>query len=59
VEKRLGTSPKRIEALEVVVRHPGGLEEAKAKRLERAAGLCVVHRSLSPGVRVDVKFVPG
>jgi len=55
VTKVLSVQPKRIESLSVVVEVPAGVPPDVVVRLERAAGHCLVHRSLSPDVDVRVR----
>ncbi|MFW6201243.1 MAG: OsmC family protein [Gemmatimonadota bacterium] len=55
VDKTLSLRPKRIEAFRVVVRVPERVEDDVVLRLERAAGHCLVHRSLAAEIRVDVE----
>jgi uncharacterized OsmC-like protein len=54
VEKRLGSSPKRIESVAVRVRVEPDVPAAVIARFERAADLCLVHRSLSPDISVTI-----
>jgi putative redox protein len=55
VSKSLSVQPKRIESLSVVVELPAGVPPDVVVRLERAAGHCLVHQSLSPGIDVRVR----
>ncbi len=55
VDKRIATSPKRVEALAVTVRSAVPIPADVRTRLERAASHCVVHRSLRPEVDVTVR----
>ncbi|MGD8279087.1 MAG: OsmC family protein [Gemmatimonadota bacterium] len=55
VSKLLSVRPKRIESLSVVVVLPAGVPPDVVVRLERAAGHCLVHRSLSPEIEVRVR----
>lgn len=55
VEKTLARSPKRIESLAVEVQVAAGVTASILHRLERAADLCLVHRSLSADVSVTIE----
>lgn len=53
--KRLGTSPKRVESLDVLVRVGAAVEDSVLLRLRRAADACLVQRSLDSEVRVRIR----
>ena len=55
VSKVLSVRPKRMVLLEVEVEVPAGSPPDVLVRLERAAGHCLVHRSLSPEIEVRVR----
>jgi len=55
VSKVLSVRPKRIASLSVDVEVPAGVQPDVRLRLERAAGHCLVHRSLSPEIEVRVR----
>jgi uncharacterized OsmC-like protein len=55
VTKALSVQPKRIESLAVEVEVPAGVPPDVRVRLERAAGHCLVHRSLSADIEVRVR----
>ena len=59
VEKIMQASPRRIGALPVTLRLPGGLSEDQKKKLERGALTCPVHRSLLAEIEKPVTFVYG
>ena len=59
VEKRFGEAPKRIESMTVSVRLPAGVDDVLALKLRRAAGHCLVQRSLSADIRCSVDFYRG
>ena len=56
VVKRLGERPKRVEAFTVSVRLPAGVDDLLALKLRRAAGHCLVQRSLHPDIDCTVDF---
>lgn len=56
VDKQLSASPKRLEAMAVAVTVSGDTVPDVLLRFERAADLCLVHRSLAPHVRVDIRI---
>lgn len=57
VTKKLKSSPKRIEQLDVDIHLPARLIDKQLRKLRGAARSCVVHRSLSEEIAVDVKLV--
>jgi len=56
VDKELTMQPRKVIALRVSVLLPGTVDDVLLLKLERAAGHCLVHRSLDPGIRVDIDF---
>lgn len=56
VDKRLRESPKAIESLQVGIRITSPVRDDILERLKRAAGYCLVHRSLSESVEVAIRF---
>lgn len=54
VEKTLSSRPKRIESLRVTVHLPRSVTPELMERFHRAAGHCLVHRSLDRGLQVTV-----
>lgn len=56
VEKHMKADPRRIGALPMVIRMPGGLTPDQRTRLERAAMSCPVHHTLHPEVLTPVRF---
>jgi putative redox protein len=58
VEKEMVSSPsRRIGSLEVTVHMPGSLSPEVRRKLEAAAHHCPVHNSLSPEVRISLRFI--
>jgi len=57
LEKHMQSNPRRIGSVPVRFRMPKGLTGAQRKKLERAAHLCPVLRSLLPDVDTKVTFV--
>ena len=56
VEKKMASDPRRIAALEVVLRVPGGHDERARAALERAARTCPVHATLDGRVEIPVRI---
>ena len=56
VVKRFGEGPKRIEAFNVSVRLPARVDDLLVLKLRRAAGHCLVQRSLHPDIDCTVDF---
>lgn len=56
VDKRLCRSPKRIESLKVTIDLRAPVSADVLTRLKRAADQCVVHRSLSSDVSVELHW---
>ncbi|MBW3552633.1 MAG: OsmC family protein [Gemmatimonadetes bacterium] len=56
VEKHMLSEPRRVGALPVVIRMPGGLTTEQRARLERVALHCPVHHTLHPDVLTPVRF---
>ena len=54
VEKELSGAPKRIESFTVTVTLPATVDDVLLVKLERAARLCLVQRSLSPDIACTV-----
>ena len=57
LEKHMRADPRRVDAVPVKIRMPGGLTPEQRARLEQAALNCPVHRSLLPEIRKDVEFL--
>lgn len=57
VEKHMGTEPRRIAELPVIIHLPESLAAADRQKLERAGLACPVHKSLHAEVRMPVEFV--
>ena len=58
VEKEMVSAPsRRIGSLGVTVHMPGSLSPELRRKLEAAAHHCPVHQSLSPEVRISLRFV--
>lgn len=58
VEKELSDAPKRVARLTVIVRIPRAVDPILLRKLERAAAICPVHRSLAADIAVEVRFEP-
>ena len=56
LEKHMLPDPRRVGALPMVIRMPGGLSPAQRERLERVALHCPVHNTLHPDVLTPVRF---
>ena len=54
VDKDVSVKPKQVRALRVRVSLPPGVDDMLLVKLERAAGHCLVHRSLHPDVVVTI-----
>jgi uncharacterized OsmC-like protein len=59
VEKELSLQPKRVVSLTTHVRLPTSVDDILVVKLQRAAALCLVQRSLSPDIRCDITFWRG
>ena len=57
VEKHMQQTPRRIQALPLIVHLPQGIPEAERAKLERVGLTCPVHASLAREVQAMVKFV--
>ncbi|MFO0417034.1 MAG: OsmC family protein, partial [Pseudomonadota bacterium] len=57
VEKVMGTDPRRISHLNVVITMPSALTPEQRQKLERAGTACPVHKSLHTETKVSVEFV--
>lgn len=57
LEKHMRSDPRRVDAVPVTIRMPGGLTEEQKEKLENAARTCPVERSLHPDIRREVEFV--
>lgn len=56
LEKHMRSDPRRVAAVPVWVRMPGGLTAEQRERLEQIARGCPVAKSLSPEVEQAVEF---
>jgi putative redox protein len=56
LEKHMLSNPRRVGALPIVIRMPGGLTPDQRERLERVAIHCPVHHTLHPDVETPVRF---
>ncbi len=56
VSKTLGTEPKKIDHLDVVIHLPGPADDHLARLVDRAAASCAVGRSLGCDKTVTVTF---
>ena len=59
IEKIMGSGPRRIAKLIVVINIPISAEKKKKNILEKAALACPVDKSLSDSIIRDVKFIWG
>ena len=58
IEKRMGTDPRRVVGIVVIVSMRGeGLEARERSILEHAALTCPVAKSLHPDIEQDIRFV--
>jgi putative redox protein len=57
VDKTLATNLKRLEGLAVQIACSADVPPDVLERLKRAAGHCIIHRSLHPDVIVTVDFI--
>ncbi len=58
IEKRMGTDPRRVVGITVIVSMRGeGLEARERSILEHAAMTCPVAKSLHPDIEQDIRFV--
>jgi putative redox protein len=57
VDKDVTTQPKQVSALRVRVLLPESVDDVLLLKLERAASHCLVHRSLNPGIEVEIEFL--
>lgn len=57
VEKHMESNPRRIAAIEVVLRLPARIPPEQRERLERAARACPVYHSLRSDMKVDTRFL--
>ena len=56
-EKIMSAEPRRIGQVPITLHLPAGLGAADRARLEAAARVCPVHKSLHPDVQASVSFV--
>lgn len=60
VDKEMtATAPRMIKRLTVKIHVPGSVDEAEREKLERAARVCPVHKSLHPDIEVPIHFTWG
>ena len=59
VEKTISQSPAMLKAVRLEISYPEELSEKLLKKLERAAAVCPVKRSLSDQVEVEIRFRTG
>jgi putative redox protein len=58
IEKRMGTEPRRVVGITVIVTMRGDVLDARQKSiLEHAALTCPVAKSLHPDIEQDIQFV--
>ena len=56
VEKSMGSDPRRVAKLDVIIRLPNGLSDADKDWLKTEGCACPVCRSVSEQMEVDVRF---
>ncbi len=56
VEKSMGSDPRRVAQLDVIIRLPNGLSDADKDWLKTEGCACPVCRSVSEQMEVDVQF---
>ena len=56
VEKSMGSNPRRVAQLDVIIRLPAGLSDADRDWLKTEGCACPVCRSVSDQMKVDVRF---
>ena len=56
-EKIMATEPRRVGEIRMLFHLPQSLAEEQRAKYERIAGLCPVHKSLHPDIRVTSHFV--
>jgi putative redox protein len=57
IEKRMGTDPRRVIGITVLVKIPSvGLDDKSRAILENAALTCPVAKSLHPSIEQDIRF---
>jgi len=56
VERHLGSKPRRLESIDVVIHAGQDVPDNARRRLLAAARACPVHRSLDAGVSVTIGF---
>lgn len=56
LEKHMASDPRRIGALPVNIHLPKTLTDTQRRKLENAAHVCPVHRSLHPEMQKEITF---
>ena len=57
VKKIMGSDPRRISEISIDINMNKNIEEKDRKRLERAALVCPVHKSLHPDLEKKIRFI--
>lgn len=57
VEKHMGTEPRQVAELPLMVHLPASLSSADRQKLEHAGLACPVHRSLNQQIKMPITFV--
>ena len=57
VKKIMGSDPRRISKISIDINMNKNIEEKDRKRLERAALVCPVHKSLHPDLEKKIRFI--
>lgn len=56
VTKTMASEPRRIAAIELILKFPKSYSDKERKMLERAAQTCPVRYSLHPDINLDIRF---
>ena len=57
ITKKMGDSPRRIVAIDIVLKFPHDWDAKTKTLLERAAANCPVHYSLHPDIEKNIDFI--
>ena len=57
VKKTMGTEPRMISQIDIIVNFPTSYDDKIKIILERAANNCPVHKSLSNQIEKNIKFI--
>ncbi len=56
IEKKMGTSPRRIAEINLHLHFPNTHSEAEQELLQKSAHSCPVHHSLHPEIKINTQF---